>query len=42
MITGVPEAQRRKRAAILAADVTGSWRLMAEDERALLPWRGGR
>ena len=33
---GVPEARRRKLAAILAADVVGSSRLMAEDEAAAL------
>ena len=42
MITGVPEAQRCRRAAILAADLAGSSQLMAEDERALLPWKSGR
>ena len=36
MATGVPEARRRKLAAILAADVVGSSRLMAEDEAAAL------
>ncbi len=42
MITGVPEARRLKLAAILAADLAGSSRLAAEDERALLPCRSGR
>ena len=36
MAAGVPEARRRKLAAILAADVAGSSRLMAEDEAAAL------
>ena len=41
MAAGGPEARRRKLAAILAADVAGSPRPEAEDERALLPRRGG-
>ncbi len=42
MITGVPEARRLVLAAILASDVAGSSQLMAEGERALLPWKSGR
>ncbi len=41
MAAGVPIARRRKLVAILAADVTGSSRPVAEDEEAAPPRRSG-
>ncbi len=41
MAAGVPIARRRKLAAILAADLAGSSRAVAEDEGTAPPRRSG-